>query len=237
MEFSPDPEQVSCSDNWICARYTTTVECTGISPVLHGYLGLTVDLNGETFVDLASGHGHGCALGSLGTVRCFGTGIYGELISGEGLVWRFPEPGDEWPESKPGPHVKDLFADGNVTCAIYADKSVRCWGKGTGIVASSGATVDIGVLGQPNRTSLDNSALGDSTDELGDIPPIDLGTGLEVKSAATSGLHSCALLTNGRVKCWGLNDIGQLGPGHGSAQVVGDDESDMGDELPYSLID
>ena len=35
----------------------------------------------------------------------------------------------------------------------------------------------------------------------------------EVTEIALGGSHSCALLTGGAIKCWGLNDSGQLGDG------------------------
>ena len=37
--------------------------------------------------------------------------------------------------------------------------------------------------------------------------------GAEATSIALGGLHSCALLTGGKVKCWGINSVGQLGDG------------------------
>lgn len=51
---------------------------------------------------------------------------------------------------------------------------------------------------------------------------------LQVVAAA---LHSCALLEDHRVKCWGVNDLGELGLG--DQQTRGLNPAEMGDALPF----
>jgi hypothetical protein len=66
---------------------------------------------------------------------------------------------------------------------------------------------------------------------MGDaLPAVDLGTGRTATLLATGAAHTCALLDNGSVKCWGLNDDGQLGVGDTDAR--GDGAGEMGDALP-----
>jgi alpha-tubulin suppressor-like RCC1 family protein len=43
------------------------------------------------------------------------------------------------------------------------------------------------------------------------------------------GFHSCAVLENGTVRCWGGNDTGQLG--YGDTDDRGDNANEMGDDL------
>ena len=49
-------------------------------------------------------------------------------------------------------------------------------------------------------------------------------------AVATGELHTCAILDDHRVKCWGYNAEGQLGLG--DTRNRGDDSSTMGDNLP-----
>jgi hypothetical protein len=54
--------------------------------------------------------------------------------------------------------------------------------------------------------------LGDGTTTDRSTPPdVDVLKG--VQAIATGGEHTCALLTNGGVRCWGWNWSGQLGDG------------------------
>jgi alpha-tubulin suppressor-like RCC1 family protein len=49
-----------------------------------------------------------------------------------------------------------------------------------------------------------------------------------VVDIAAGSQHTCALLDDGNLQCWGSNDFGQLGLGH--VATIGDDEhpSDAG---------
>ena len=47
---------------------------------------------------------------------------------------------------------------------------------------------------------------------MGDaLTPVDPGTGRSVLAVAAGDWHTCALLDDHSVKCWGANDSGQLG--------------------------
>ena len=66
---------------------------------------------------------------------------------------------------------------------------------------------------------------------MGDnLPAVDLGTGRTATAVAAGENHTCAVLDNGTVKCWGLNSGGQLGLG--DTDPRGDDPNEMGDKLP-----
>ena len=59
--------------------------------------------------------------------------------------------------------------------------------------------------------------------------PIDLGTGRTAIAIAAGDIHTCALLDDDTVKCWGANATGQLG--QGDANGRGGGAGEMGHDL------
>lgn len=101
------------------------------------------------------------------------------------------------------------------TCARYNNNGVKCWGDGASGQLGSGSTAD----------------LGDVADEGGGfLPFVNLGTGRTAKQLAAGTAHTCAVLDNDTLKCWGLNSTGQLG--RGNTTSIGDGPGEMGDSLP-----
>ncbi|NQU64295.1 MAG: RTX toxin, partial [SAR324 cluster bacterium] len=100
------------------------------------------------------------------------------------------------------------------TCARLDNGTIKCWGKN-----------DYGQLGLGDKLSR-----GTSSADMGDaLSAVDLGaSAIELSSGYQ---HSCALLVNGKVKCWGFNQFGQLGLG--DTRSRGDASSDMGSSLDY----
>ena len=58
---------------------------------------------------------------------------------------------------------------------------------------------------------------------------VDLGSGKTAKAIAAGNQHTCAILDNSSIKCWGSNASGQLGLGNTINR--GDNSSEMGDNL------
>ena len=157
------------------------------TPTLTGDFG-----TGRTAVDLSVGTGqsHSCAVLDNGSVACWGRNMFGQL--GDGTIGT----GD------PKPSLTGSFGAGRTavsvttgvdhTCALLDNGSVSCWGRNQG-----------GQLGT-------GDAITRSTPTL--IAPFDSGrTAVEVSAGRW---HTCALLDNGQVSCWGKGDLGQMG--HGS---------------------
>lgn len=101
-------------------------------------------------------------------------------------------------------------AGGNHTCALHVDGSVRCWGSN-----------QFGQLGLG-----DNDNRGDQSGVF-EIDPLVFNQ--RVIQLAAGGFHTCALFEDGKVKCWGRNDFGQLGLGDTSHRGI----DEVATELPY----
>jgi alpha-tubulin suppressor-like RCC1 family protein len=135
-----------------------------------------------------------------------------------------PPPMPPPPTSPPPPYIVPETSMVSVgeghTCAILDDKSVKCWGSN-----SSG---QLGLGDKNNR--------GDNSGEMGDnLPAVDLGTGRVATVVSARGyFHTCALLDDTSVKCWGSregeNNQGALGLG--DRETRGDESGEMGDNLP-----
>src|SRR5204863_195737 len=104
-----------------------------------------------------------------------------------------------------GRRAKAIAAGASHTCALLGDGSVRCWGRN-----------QAGQLGHGDTSNVGDGA-GDPSVAI--APPVDLGAGRRAKAIAAGGGHTCALLDDGSVRCWGRGDSGQLG--YGSMNGVG----------------
>ena len=97
-----------------------------------------------------------------------------------------------------GRSAKFIAAGGYHTCAILDDGSTKCWGANP-----------YGQLGYGDTTNR-----GDDGGEMGDgLPSVDLGSGRSAKFIAAGDSHTCAILDDGSVKCWGQGSDGGLGYG------------------------
>ena len=77
------------------------------------------------------------------------------------------------------------------TCALLDDGSVSCWGRNH--------------RGQLGDGQLDNHSTPTQTSSL--------GTGRTAVAITAGEYHTCAILDDGTVSCWGDNGFGRLGDG------------------------
>jgi len=162
---------------------------------------------------------HVCALLQGGSVKCWGYNSDGELGIGD-TVDRGDMPnqmGSALPAVNlgAGRSAKKIVAGNFHTCAILDNGGVKCWGWNVQ-----------GQLGYGDTT-----ARGGTSAQMGNaLPAVDLGTGRQATDIAAGGTHTCALLDNGSLKCWGRNNVGQLGIG--DANNRGATANQMGNMLP-----
>lgn len=167
---------------------------------------------------LAAGNYQNCVILDSGKVKCWGRNTSGQLglgdVNDRGDV--VGEMGDNLPVVDLGTNrvARSISVGGNFACAVLDNNSVKCWGNG-----------GQGQLGKENFDTI-----GDGANEMGDnLTAINLGTNRTVRSLSNGKFHSCAILDNGSVKCWGSNDFGQLGLG--DAIDRGNAPNEMGDNL------
>jgi E3 ubiquitin-protein ligase HERC3 len=180
-----------------------------------------IDLGGAARVErVVIGFGHTCTLHEDGHVKCWGRNDYGQLGLGhaDDVGGDASEMGDDLPFVDLGPGFRAVALDTGFrqACAVSDEGGVKCWGRN--VQGSLG-------LG-------DEETRGDEPGEMGDaLPYVDLGTNVRALDVAVGLRFACALLEDGRVKCWGRNEFGQLGLAQPGDR--GDEPGEMGDALPY----
>ena len=99
--------------------------------------------------------------------------------------------------NEPGSQEGSIFTDttlssgGEHTCTILDDGSVSCWGNNSVGQLGDGTTTDSNI---PTQTA-------------------SLGIGRTAVAISSGGYHTCIILDDGSVSCWGYNWFGQLGDG------------------------
>jgi alpha-tubulin suppressor-like RCC1 family protein len=162
-----------------------------------------VDVSGLTsgVTAISSGSEQTCALTSAGGVKCWGWNVSGQI--GDGTTTNKTTPVDV---SGLTSGITAISAGGEGTCALTSAGGVKCWGGNSW-----------GQLGDEKAKGPE--ICGESPDpHVESYPcsrtPVDArGLSSAVAAISASGSHTCALTSAGWVKCWGLNEFGELGDG------------------------
>ncbi len=185
-------------------------------------------------IAIAAGFYHACVVLSDGTIKCWGSNPNGELGNGTTTD-------SSMPVSVSGiSNAVGISAGYHHTCALLSDATVKCWGGnqraqlGIGTTAGpddcsatglgSCSKTPVSVLGISNVTSIGCASQGDGTYvTLTDGSAKRWGNLISTAqndtnitgalNIVTSDSHSCVLLADKTIKCWGYNNWGQLGNG------------------------
>ncbi len=227
---------ISAGGGHTCAMLNSAVRCWGANG--NGQLGDGTTTNRLTptavvgletsVVALAAGGNHTCAVLEGGALRCWGFNYAGEL--GDGTTTQRLTP---VAVSGLDRDVQAVSAGEVRTCAVLVGGSVRCWGR-RHIDHVTVTTPEL-ILGLGNVVHIETSAvascallsdksvrcwgenrygwIGDSTTTNRPEPQPVRDLADQVQAIATGENHSCALLQDGLLRCWGANWRGQLGDG------------------------
>lgn len=144
-----------------------------------------VAVHAPPLVAMAAGEAFTCAITRARTVVCWGTNVSGQL--GDGTFTSSSNPVDVQGLTD----VVALSAGPQHACAVTSDGVVRCWGE--------------------NR----NGALGFGAMSGSPRPRAVSGVPGAARTVATSQRHTCAILEDANVACWGAGRLGDLGDGRG----------------------
>ncbi|MDG1540350.1 MAG: S8 family serine peptidase [Candidatus Thalassarchaeaceae archaeon] len=137
-------------------------------------------------LQMSSGASHSCAILDDGSVSCWGDNTNGQLGDGS----RSPSLEPEKSSMPLGRRAVEISAGSYHTCSVFDDGSVRCWGSNEFGQLGDGTTIE--------RTS---------------PVPVELGQGMSALGISSGESHTCVILSDHSVKCWGQNSNGQLGDG------------------------
>ena len=129
-------------------------------------------------VEIAAGASHTCAKADNGAIQCWGHDLYGQL--GDGASTRHAQPVDVVVVDTQFTQLASGFQH---NCALTTTGSVRCWG------------------------SNDSGALGDGTWDQRPLAVEVLGLDMPATNVAAGVQFGCAVMEDGRARCWGAPDV------------------------------
>jgi alpha-tubulin suppressor-like RCC1 family protein len=201
---------------------------------------------GLRFTDVTLGQGFQCALATSGTIYCWGAAYASGISPQDTAIKQCGRAPDTYacvlqptPVSSPE-KFKSVSSGWFHTCAVAQSGQAFCWGNGalgagpdiqdspTPIpvesqdrfsVISSGAESSCAVsnAGQPFCWGSNyGGMLGSPQSFLYEPTPVELATGLVMKTISLGYTHSCSLDSTGAAWCWGS---GGLGSGASTSQL------------------
>jgi alpha-tubulin suppressor-like RCC1 family protein len=213
------------------------VDGGGLGDGINFWSTLPVSVTGiNTASAVTAGEDHSCSLLDSGAVQCWGSNGYGQLGNGTTNAANTPV-------TVSGiSGATAVEAGTESTCALLASGSVQCWGfngfgqlgNGTNIHSSS----PVPVIGISTAVSITAGSyhfcavlrsgstrcwgqgwagqLGNGTTNSSNVPVRVEQFGSPTKLMTGGYQHTCALLVDGAMRCWGDSSDGRLGTSGGS---------------------
>ena len=145
----------------------------------------------EDAVQVDGGDRHSCAVKANHRAVCWGDSTLGQVGYGAVPSLATAHPVIAVDGVSLLASVRQITAGGQHSCAVLNNNEARCWGDNSqGQLGTGGAST--------NHAAVVSNPAGSG--------PL---TG--VRTITAGAAHTCALLVNGQVRCWGANAGGQLG--------------------------
>ena len=135
---------------------------------------------------ISAGADYNCAIKYDSNVWCWGKNTHGQV--GDGTTAGYSNP--TMVDFPSGVSAKSISAGGDHTCIISQDDDLYCWGLNSN-----------GQLGLGNTTSSSYPI------------KVQISGSRSVLAVSTGNAHTCAILDDYSIQCWGDNDYGQIGDG------------------------
>ncbi len=146
---------------------------------------------------LSLGHFHSCARVAGSEARCWGSDAFGQIGNGTPLAnVDFPATVSNPSQSGALTAVAGLDLGYDHSCASSLGGGAFCWGF------NFYGQLGNGQVGDDSDVSIEVLASSTPGDALGNVQTLSAGRE-----------HTCALMTDNQVRCWGRNDQGQIGDG------------------------
>ena len=244
---------VNTSDQAYCWGLGAYGQMGNGTNTIHNYSPVAVTIGAVSKIS-AGGAYQICAITTLGAAYCWGADTWGQLGNGTPLAdSNLPVQVTGLGNGT----MSDIAGGGLFTCGLTVGGGVKCWGyNGDGELGNNSTTnspVPVDVSGLSGGVSAidagdyhacalmaaDGSVkcwgyngygqIGDGTSDNNRLVPVPV-VGLDAPAIAISagGNHTCALLNDGTIQCWGDNSEGQIG--------IGDDDPDIA-LTPETVID
>jgi alpha-tubulin suppressor-like RCC1 family protein len=213
---------------------------------------------GNHSIEIIAGGYHTCALTSIGELYCWGRNYYGQL--GDGSTDHKNTPTMTIFENG----RKKVYLGDDNSCAVLDDGELQCWGQNNNGQVGDNSTIDkikptkINIKGGSSITHMALSdshtcavfddgtmycwgansfgQLGDKTKNNKKVPTASIAVEKKVLQVSTGWDHTCVIIQDNSLQCWGYNIFGTLGDGTTVSKTMPTEVSIEGGEAVMQVV-